>query len=148
MNLVFWKKSPSKLGTKFVALVSLALLFSFVLVASVLALHQYQSQHFQLKEHGRQLGQYIAQISPEAILGFDFIRLNELVKEVHEDQHIVYAVIIDGNGHPITTHFNSAHPYLAELISDSNSKDLTDILIALRNRGDIIHMIYPISIVN
>ena len=47
----------------------------------------------QLLERGRALGRLVSLISPEAILGFDFLLLNDYTREVSSQPDVVYGVI-------------------------------------------------------
>jgi hypothetical protein len=52
----------------------------------------------QLIERGRALGRLIALVSPEAILGFDFLLLNDYTREVSTQPDVVYGVIMSPEG--------------------------------------------------
>ena len=56
----------------------------------------------QLVERGRALGRLISLVSPDAILGFDFLLLNNYTREVSSQPDVVYGVIVSPQGVPIS----------------------------------------------
>ena len=65
----------------------------------------------QLVERGRALGSLISLISPEAILGFDYLLLNDYTREVSSQPDVVYGVILTPQGVPISYHVDTNDPY-------------------------------------
>ncbi|NMG45695.1 EAL domain-containing protein [Aromatoleum toluvorans] len=66
----------------------------------------------QLNERGRVLGHLIALISPEAILGLDFLTLNGYAREVSRQRDVVYGVIVDNDERPLTSYVNGDDPHI------------------------------------
>src|SRR5919108_6129088 len=62
----------------------------------------------QLVERGRALGHLISLVSPEAILGFDFLLLNNYTREVSSQPDVVYGVIVSAQGVPISSYVNAS----------------------------------------
>ena len=60
------------------------------------------SQEQQLVDRGRALGRLISLVSPEAILGYDYLLLNDYTREVAMQRDVVYAVIVTAQGVPIS----------------------------------------------
>src|SRR5919202_4001149 len=90
------------LGSKF------ALTVLVILVATMAANTFYflrtsaQSQEQQLIDRGRALGRLISLVSPEAILGFDYLLLNDYTREVAMQRDVIYAVIVSPQGAPVS----------------------------------------------
>ena len=66
----------------------------------------------QLVERGRALGRLISLVSPDAILGFDFLLLNDYTREVSSQPDVVYGVIVSPQGVPISSYINDADPLI------------------------------------
>src|SRR6185295_6555982 len=64
----------------------------------------------QLLERGRALGRLVSLISPEAILGFDFLLLNDYTREVSTQPDVVYGAILTPQGVPISYHVDTSDP--------------------------------------
>jgi diguanylate cyclase (GGDEF)-like protein len=97
----------------------------------------------QLVERGRALGHFISLVSPEAILGFDFLLLNDYTREVSSQRDVVYGVIVTPQGMPISSHVNSPDSTIREQLRQS--KNIDGLLQALNGRGDLINLEFPIT---
>src|ERR1700675_4417706 len=64
----------------------------------------------QLVERGRALGRLISLVSPEAILGFDFLALNNYTREVSEQPDIVYSVLQSPDGGALSSYITPSIP--------------------------------------
>jgi diguanylate cyclase len=133
------------LGAKFTITVSI------ILVATIAANTLYflgTSSRFheqQLLERGRALGRLISLISPDAILGFDFLLLNDYTREVSSQQDIVYGVILNPQGVPISSYVNDADPLVKKQLNAAEMKDIPRLLQKLDGRTDLIQLQFPIT---
>src|SRR5262249_37374634 len=71
----------------------------------------------QLEERGRTLGHLIAPISPEAILGFDYVLLNDYTREAASQRDVVYGIIVSPTGEPISSHVSDSAPLVKERLA-------------------------------
>lgn len=139
----------------------------FILIVSgilsvTLALNAYYSIHSQnklleqqLNERGRVLGHLVALISPEAMLSFDFLTLNEYAREVSRQRDVVYGVIVNDEGTPLTSFFNRQDPHVLDALQalglDQETTPLTPPktarLVARLSSSlyDLLPMEFPIS---
>src|ERR1044071_311870 len=69
-----------------------------------------QFQEDQLIERGRTLGRLISLVSPEAILGYDYLLLNDYTREVAVQRDVVYAAIVTAQGVPISSYVEGRSP--------------------------------------
>jgi len=95
-----------RLATNFILIVSGILAVTLSLSAYYFINSQNQLLEQQLHERGRVLGHLIALISPEAMLSYDYLRLNEYAREVSRQRDVVYGVIVNGSGAPLTSYIN------------------------------------------
>jgi diguanylate cyclase len=134
-----------RLGAKFTITVSI------ILVATIAANTLYflgTSSRFheqQLLERGRALGRLISLISPDAILGFDFLLLNDYTREVSSQQDIVYGVIVNPQGVPISSYVNDADPLVKKQVNAADTKDIPKLLQKLDGQADLIQLQFPIT---
>jgi diguanylate cyclase (GGDEF)-like protein len=98
----------------------------------------------QLLERGRALGRLISLISPDAILGFDYLLLNDYTREVSSQQDIVYGVIVSPQGAPISSYVNYSDPLIKKRIDAAESKDIPKLLQRLDGQNDLIQLQFPI----
>ncbi|AYH46074.1 EAL domain-containing protein [Azoarcus sp. DN11] len=114
-----------------------------------------RSQHHlleqQLNERGRVLGSLIALISPEAILGLDFLTLDAYAREVSRQRDVVYGVIVDNDGRPLTSYVDGEDPHIrSRLAIDGRAPDhlppprLQTLVRELAALPDVIPIEFPI----
>ncbi len=92
----------SKLGIRFALLVS-AILLATLGGSALYMLHlqsRINAEHMQATAHA--FGQFVASISAEAVLAYDFTTLDGYATNIVRQPGIVYAYFSDASGHPIT----------------------------------------------
>lgn len=99
----------------------------------------------QLVERGRALGRLISLISPDAILGFDFLLLNDYTREVSSQGDVVYGVIVDPQGVPMSSYVDESDPLIQENLAALKSKDTRQLLQRLHGQSDLIQLDFPIA---
>ena len=97
----------------------------------------------QLEERGRALGRLIALVSPEAILGFDYVLLNDYTRQVSSQQDVVYGVIVSPQGAPISSYVNDSDPLVKKRLA-AESNDIPKLLQQLDGRAELIQLDFPI----
>ncbi|BAL26765.1 bifunctional diguanylate cyclase/phosphodiesterase [Azoarcus sp. KH32C] len=95
-----------RLASKFILIVAGILSVTLALNAYYVLQSQNRLLEQQLEERGRVLGHLIALISPEAILGLDFLSLDGYAREVSRQRDVVYGVIVDNDDQPLTSYVN------------------------------------------
>jgi len=133
------------LGTKFILAV-LAILSATMAVNTLYWLGTSTRFHeSQLLERGRALGRLISLISPEAILSFDFMVLNDYTREVASRPDVVYGVIVNPQGAALSSHFSATDPGLRMRVEAAQPGDLPKLLRELGVHQGWIHLEFPIT---
>ena len=99
----------------------------------------------QLVERGRALGRLISLVSPDAILGFDFLLLNDYTREVSSQPDVVYGVIVSPQGVPISSYINDADPLIKTRLEATRSNDIIKLLQKLDGDRELIQLEFPIT---
>jgi diguanylate cyclase (GGDEF)-like protein len=99
----------------------------------------------QLVERGRALGRLISLVSPEAILGFDFLLLNDYTREVSSQPDVVYGVIVNPQGVPLSSYISDSDPLIKKHVGTVASKDVSTLLRQLEGQADLIKLEFPIT---
>lgn len=99
----------------------------------------------QLVERGRALGRLISLVSPDAILGFDVLLLNDYTREVSTQRDVVYGVIVNPQGAPISSYINHADPLLQKRLGGAKSNDIPKLLQELDGHAELIRLEFPIT---
>jgi diguanylate cyclase (GGDEF)-like protein len=132
------------IGLKFVAII--AVILSITMGSAAIVNYRSHNQLFlqHLEHKGEMLGQFIASISPKAILSNNILALIEYVRQVSHQQDIVYAMILAKQGHPLTSYLNNDNPYIKSAIKKVNNRRLLPIIDEINKNRDIISMRFPI----
>jgi diguanylate cyclase (GGDEF)-like protein len=99
----------------------------------------------QLLERGRALGRLISLVSPEAILGFDFLLLNDYTREVSSQPDVVYGVIVSPQGVPISSHVDTSDPYIRQRARSGASIEASHLMQNREGAEDLIRLEFPIT---
>jgi diguanylate cyclase (GGDEF)-like protein len=99
----------------------------------------------QLVERGRALGRLISLVSPEAILGFDYLQLNNYTREVASQQDVVYGVIMNPQGVPISSYVKDSDPLIKKHVGAASSHDIPKLLEKLNGQAEMIQLEFPIA---
>jgi diguanylate cyclase len=99
----------------------------------------------QLLERGRALGRLISLISPEAILGFDFLLLNDYTREVSSQPDVVYGVIVSPQGVPISFHVDTTEPFIKKRAREGRSIEATQLMRKPEGLDELIRLEFPIT---
>lgn len=138
------------LGVKFVLLVSAIL----VVTLGAMTVYRVQVQDAQLQEHlkevGTILGRFVALISPEAILAFDYEALNSYVREGTRGQDVVYAVIFDTLNANLTNYLDIEEPLVQAAMQRTSSNDIKGAnfkktVAQLQQDAGVVHLEFPIE---
>ncbi|WP_210395467.1 putative bifunctional diguanylate cyclase/phosphodiesterase [Motiliproteus sediminis] len=134
-----------RLGFKFILIVVLILSVTLGLNMSLMLRNQQQLLEDELIERGRVLGHFISLISPEAILSFDFLRLNEYAREVTQQRDVVYGILVDPQGRAMTSYVNLEDALIRPLVpAEEQHPNLGVLLRQLDSRPELITMSFPV----
>ncbi|HTQ74770.1 MAG TPA: EAL domain-containing protein [Burkholderiales bacterium] len=98
----------------------------------------------QLIERGRALGRLIALVSPEAILGFDFLLLNDYTREVSTQPDVVYGAIMSPEGEILSSHVDDSEPFVKKYMQNA-PRNVVELLKLPVAREELINLRFPIS---
>lgn len=132
------------LGAKFTLMV-LTILTVTIASNSLYALYRAAGFHEkQLNERGLALGRLIALVSPEAILGFDFLLLNDYTRQLSKQPDVVYGVIVGNKGLPLSSYVDEGHPEVKRRLGARKPEELLDAIAKVDAEADLIRLEFPI----
>jgi methyl-accepting chemotaxis protein len=92
-----------KLTKKIIVAITAVLVLVFAALTAVLSLHERQVLRGELDKKGENLAKFLAEISAEPILSYNFSYLESYVKQISSgDRDIAFAVILGKDGKPLT----------------------------------------------
>jgi hypothetical protein len=120
---------------KFMIIMSFILLAGTVLISLIIATNEGSMLKLSLVSTGQSLVSYIAQISGEPLVINDSAKLDDIVMGATREDDIVYAIICDKEGVPLTSEYasinynmDSARSILLKFARDHDVKELVDII--------------------
>jgi methyl-accepting chemotaxis protein len=109
-----------KLTKKFLVGILLALVLVFTVMVTLLSLHEKKILTAELAKKGTNLAAFLAGISAEPMLSYNFTYLENYVRDIAAgDADVAYAVILDKDGNPLT-HQKAEGKNPAELLEFSS----------------------------
>jgi len=128
------------LGLKFILVVIVILAITMTIGAFINYYTQKKNFHDQLIQQGNMLGSFVALISPEAILGYDFVLLEQYMREISQQEDVVYGVILSPANDNLTSYLDTDNPHMAGNIR----ANLSDTLAYVDKQNDVLPMRFPI----
>ena len=133
------------LGAKF-TLTVLTILAVTIAANTLYYLHTSTRFHEnQLLERGRALGRLISLVSPDAILGFDFLLLNDYTRQVSSQRDVVYGVIVSPEGTPLSSYIDDSDVSIRKLLETAKANDILGVLKEMDSRAELIRLEFPIT---
>jgi signal transduction histidine kinase/DNA-binding response OmpR family regulator len=135
----------TSLGTKFIVLTVLILAVTLSLTAILNVRAQNKLLVEYLASKGTMLGEFTASISPEAIFSYDFFTLDDYMRQITQQEDVVYGVIVSPKNANLTSYLDRRDLYIKEAIREATSDNVLQIISEVNAHSDIIPMSFPIS---
>src|SRR5215212_6007897 len=103
-----------------------------------------ERQEQQLRERGRALGRLISLLSPQAILAFDYLQLNDYTREVSSQPDVVYGVVVTPQGVPISSYVKGSNTSLRERLAAAGPNGVLSTLQSLGGPNELLNLEFPI----
>ncbi len=133
------------LGAKFTLMVSTILTITMAANTLYSLLTSSAFHEKQLIDRGQALGRLISLVSPDAILGFDFLLLNDYTRQVSSQQDVVYGVILSPKGVALSAYIDDADPAIKHRIEAAGKdKDVSRLLQQIDGEAELIRLEFPI----
>ena len=121
---------------RFVRDISIILFIGTCVLSAVIAINEGMMLKRSLITKGRSFASYIAKLSQDPLIMKDSIQLDSIVNEANKDADILYAIIRDAQGIPVTSQYASINyqsPRLMGILSGmSKESELQDIIAAIQ----------------
>ena len=130
----FWRRH---LAAKFV-LLAVGLTAFTLGTTAWFSFQQYRQSYLaHLQSKTQTLARFVASISPDRIVSLDFMSLHNYVKELSDEPDVVFAVVVDEKGLPLTDYISEKDPYVADAIRTSGNRDVLKLAEVIKARPDI-----------
>ena len=133
-----------KLGAKFIMIIVVILAITMTISAIYMYRQQNEVLIENLKKQTKIQAELVSSISKEAILSQDYISLNRFMRDLSQQQDIVFSYITSPEGDMLTSYVNKTEKHISELIQQGIQPKLTVLLPSLVNIDTIYQMKIPI----
>ncbi|MDA8123835.1 MAG: PAS domain S-box protein [Deltaproteobacteria bacterium] len=138
----------SSLRYRFLRNLLLILLTGTGLLSGVIAVNEGVMLNHSLETKGLSFAAYIAKLSQDPLLTEDVIQLDAIVNEATKDEDILYAVIRNAQGVPVTSQhasINYQSPRLKGILEDlPTERKMPEIIAAINGKEPIMEVTAPI----
>lgn len=131
------------LNSKFIALVVAILLLTLSATTALVIYSQNRIFKSHLREKGEMLGHFVSLISPEAILGYDYVMLDDFMQEIAKQNDMVYGVVFDIDGNNLTNYLDKSNLEIQGALQVAGA-DMKAVISELHANESIINMQFPI----
>lgn len=138
------KKSVS-LGLKFAILVAIVFAITLGINLFTKIIIESNNNTTAIIDKGKLLSKVIALIAPEAIFTFDYSSLNDYVKDITDQDDVVYCAIKNNVNQFVTSHLDKTKPIIKQLSSEMPNPNLGGIISKLKYNPDVITLNTPIE---
>jgi diguanylate cyclase (GGDEF)-like protein len=120
-----------RIGTKFTLLVLSLLTLTLGLASVYLLVEERRAALAQLQAKSNAQGRLLALIAPDAIIGYDFILLNDYVEQITHDPDVAFAAVFGRNGAPITSFLDVQDPMIRKVLAQQQMAGVREVRAAL-----------------
>ncbi len=138
-------KRSISLGLKFVLLIVVAFTVTLSINTYTKIQIDYKTFSTALLNKGKLLGKVTALNAPDAIFSFDFSSLNDLVRDISDQDEIIYCTIINQDNEYLTSYFNQKKLAIKILLKKNPALKIADIVNLLKDNDDVITLNTPIE---
>ncbi|WP_455206733.1 ATP-binding protein [Kaarinaea lacus] len=138
------KRFYISLGVRF-SIIIVSVLLTTISVASYFYMKsQYQYSVERLFKTGSMLAHFVARISPDAVLAYDFETMDRYVQDIDKQEDVVYAVLMGPNGLNMTSYLDRTNEHVGQVAATTTNDDVSTIISLLDQLDTIIAIRAPI----
>ena len=136
-------KFRDSVGFRYLTVAIIALVIIQLLFAGFQTYRQYQADRQDLDAKVEETAVLLSAVSPEAMLGLDWLTLETLMRQTTANEDIVYSVIVDSSGRPLTNYLDRENEFIAEARKSNTS--ILDVTTAVQKERLIHEKVVPIT---
>lgn len=147
---MFNKKFRNSIGFQFLGVMAIVLFLGTLVLSLVIAINEWSVLRKSITISGQSLASFIAKLGQEPLIMKDGVQMDAIVNDANKDEDVVYTVIHDEQGNPLTSQYASVNyrsPRLMAILSElPRNSGLQDIIDGIKNRETVIELTAPIMI--
>ncbi len=147
---MFNKEFRKSIGFQFLGVMSIVLFLGTMMLSLVIAINEWSVLRKSITINGLSLASFIAKLGQEALIMKDSVQLDAIVNDANKDEDVVYTVIRDEKGDPLTSQYASINyrsPRLMAILSRlPRDSGLREIIEGIKQEETVIELTVPIMI--
>ena len=132
------------LGIRFSIIIVTVLLTTIIIGSYFYMNSQYKYSVDRLEKTGSMLAHFVARISPDAVLSYDFETMDRYVQDVNKQEDVIYAVILGPNGLNMTSYLDTGNELITQAANELHTDDINSIITSLDSNSSVISLRAPI----
>lgn len=145
LSVAYQPKNSIGLGLKFVFFIVLIFIITLSINGYIKIKTEKSHLHNMLLNKGKLLSKLIASISPEFIFSYDYITLNDYVKNISDQKDIIYCIIKNQKDEILTPFISYDKPLIKKITSINSTIKANEIITLLKNNPNVITLETPIE---
>lgn len=138
------QKAYISLGVRF-SIIIVSVLWTTITVVSYFYMNSQLNHSIErLKNTGNMLTHFVARISPDAVLSYDFDTMDRYVQDINKQEDVIYAVIFGTNGLNITSYLDSSDPLIQQYSTQLAAGNINEIVKKLDQSDSVLALRAPI----
>jgi signal transduction histidine kinase/DNA-binding response OmpR family regulator len=134
-------KLNQSLTFRYLGIASTVLVVSQLLFGVLQIQRRFALQLVSLEQQAEDQAKFLSAVSPEAVLDLDFLALERLMKQTNVDDDVVYSVVLDGEGNPLTRFVDPNEPMVAQALESTDPESDILTLIAAVEQNPVVREI-------
>ena len=133
--LIKIQRWQSSIAFRYLSIASTVLVGAQLAFGAIQINGRFRRQRMLVQSQMQEAAEFLSGVTPEAILGSDFLLLETLIRQVNEDEKVIYAVIVNEDGHPLTQFIATDKPFIQSLnIGNLNPEELLALVDTLQQQ--------------
>ncbi len=112
-------KLRETLAFRYLTVITAVFLIAVFVFAAIQIAREYNNNLAELETKVSNQVEFLSTLSPEAIFNLDFLSLERLVRQISQDSEIVYIVVVNQEGLPLTRYLDQENPIITQAIESS-----------------------------
>jgi PAS domain S-box-containing protein len=109
----------SSIAWRYFLLIGVLLIFGQLAFVFFIVVSSFNEQRFELENKVQTQADFLSAVSPDYILANNFYPLEALIRQISDQDDIVYAIVISQDGRLLSNYLNVQNPFIQDAIGNS-----------------------------
>ena len=130
-----WKSS---IAFRYLSIASTVLVGAQLVFGAAQINGRFNRQRTLVQAQMQEATEFLGGVTPEAILSSDFLLLETLIRQINKDEKVIYAVIVNDDGQPLTQFIDVDKPFIQAFnIRNPKPEELLDLVNTLQQQHEL-----------